>query len=97
MQRLRYIFRKEQTSIINSNTSKTSISFDTLFKHYSLSLVNSVPQDYLSDAKEDRLMDEFLILNKQLHDHKNPNLGKTLVSIRIHIVQRTVRHDFLFL
>ncbi|CAF4427948.1 unnamed protein product, partial [Adineta steineri] len=34
-----------------------------------------ITTDYLVDAKPDKLVDEFLILNKQLQQLKNPNLA----------------------
>lgn len=68
LQRLRYTYRKE-----NRQTSST---FDDILKPSPVFPKKLIPHDYLSDAKPDRLIDEFFILNKQLQEHKNPKLGK---------------------
>ncbi|CAF3677642.1 unnamed protein product [Rotaria socialis] len=70
LQRLRYIFRKEQTTSGNP----VSTTFDAIFKNHPLLPANSVPNDYLIDVGPDKLIDEFLILNKQIQELKNPNL-----------------------
>ena len=72
LQRLRYTFRKEQTTSGNVLTG----TFDSVFKNHPLIPANIIPNDYLIDARPDKLMDEFLTLNKQLQLQKNPNLGK---------------------
>jgi len=73
LQRLRYTFRKEQTT--SGNVPPTT--FDSVYKNHPLLLpANSIPNDYLLDARPDKLIDEFLSLNKQLQQQKNPKLGK---------------------
>jgi hypothetical protein len=72
LQRLRYTFRKEQTTSGNSSTT----TFDSVYKNHPLLPANIIPNDYLSDAGPDKLIDEFLTLNTQLQQQKNPNLGK---------------------
>ncbi|CAF3845600.1 unnamed protein product [Adineta steineri] len=71
LQRLRYIFRKEQATGGNLSTT----SFDSFYKNHPLLPANMITTDYLVDAKPDKLVDEFLILNKQLQQLKNPNLA----------------------
>jgi hypothetical protein len=71
LQRLRYTFRKEVTTSGNVVTT-----FDSVFKNNPLLSANIIPNDYLIDAGPDKLIDEFLTLNKQLQKQKNPNLGK---------------------
>ena len=68
LQRLRYIYQKRQRSI-------PSI-FDSLSGSSPVMLTNLIPNDYLIDAKPDRLVDEFFSLSKQLNNVKNPTLGK---------------------
>ena len=72
LQRLRYIFRKEQGTTGNMLLT----TFDSVYKNHLLLPANLVPNDYLIDAGPDKLVDEFLTLNKQLQQQKNPNLGK---------------------
>jgi hypothetical protein len=72
LQRLRYTFRKEQT--ISGNVPTTT--FDSVYKNHPLIPTNLLPNDYLIDAGPDKLIDEFLTLNKQLQQYKNPTLGK---------------------
>jgi hypothetical protein len=80
LQRLRYTFRKEQTT--GGNVSPTT--FDSIFKNNLLLPANIIPSDYLLDAGPEKLIDEFLTLNKQLQQHKNPNLGKKIfISSRL--------------
>ena len=68
LQRLRYTYRKDQ---------RTSAStFDDIFKNSPYFPVNLNSPDYLTDAKPDKLMDEFFTLNKQLQEQRNPNLCK---------------------
>ncbi len=50
-------------------------TFDSVFKNNPLLSANIIPNDYLIDAGPDKLIDEFLTLNKQLQKQKNPNLG----------------------
>ncbi|CAF0935780.1 unnamed protein product [Rotaria sordida] len=71
LQRLRYIFRKEQTT--SGNLIATT--FDSVYKNHPLLPANIVPNDYLIDAGPDKLIDEFLTLNKQIQQQKNPNLA----------------------
>ena len=75
LQRLRYTYRKDQRT-------STSI-FDDVFKNSSYFPTNLIPRDYLLSAKPDKLIDEFFILNKQLKELKNPNLGKEFFFIHI--------------
>jgi len=70
LQRLRYTLRKDQTT-------STTATIDSVYKNHPLLPMNLVPQDYLIDAKPDKLIDEFLTLHKQLQQLKNPNLGRT--------------------
>ncbi len=80
LQRLRYTFRKEQTT--GGNVSPTT--FDSIFKNNLLLPANIIPSDYLLDAGPEKLIDEFLTLNKQLQQLKNPNLGKKIfISSRL--------------
>jgi hypothetical protein len=72
LQRLRYTFRKEQTTGGNLSTT----TFDSVYKNHPLLPANILPHDYLPDVGPDKLIDEFLTLNKQLQQQKNPNLGK---------------------
>jgi hypothetical protein len=72
LQRLRYIFRKEQITSGNASTT----AFDSVYKNHPLLPANIIPHDYLIDARPDKLIDEFLTLNKQLQQIKNPNLSK---------------------
>ncbi|CAF4611515.1 unnamed protein product [Rotaria sp. Silwood1] len=72
LQRLRYIFRKEQTTSGNLTTTTT---VDSIIKNHPLLPANIVPNDYLLDAGPDKLIDEFLTLNKQIQQQKNPNLA----------------------
>lgn len=72
LQRLRYIFRKEQTTSGNILTT----TFDSIYKNHPLLPTNFIPNDYLVDAGPDKLIDEFLTLHKQIQELKNPNLGK---------------------
>lgn len=67
-QRLRYTYHQEQGTVPST--------FDSVFKNASFLPSNLIPQDYLQDAKPDRLIDEFLMLNKQLQEQKNPDLGR---------------------
>ena len=71
LQRLRYIFRKEQT--ISSNLS--AITFDSVCKNYSLLSEKIIPNGYLIDSSPAELMNEFLTLQKQIQKQKNPSLG----------------------
>ncbi|CAF2363252.1 unnamed protein product [Rotaria sp. Silwood2] len=67
LQRLRYTYRKEH---------RTSFpTFDDIFKNSPFFPKKLIPHDYLSDAKPDKLIDEFFILNKQLQELKNPKLA----------------------
>jgi hypothetical protein len=75
LQRLRYTFRKEQTTGGNIPTT----TFDSVFKNNPLLPANIIPNDYLMDAGPDKLIDEFLTLNKQLQQQKNPNRGKNSI------------------
>ncbi|CAF0964579.1 unnamed protein product [Rotaria sordida] len=62
LQRLRYTYRKEH---------RTSFStFDDIFKNSPFFPKKLIPNDYLLDAKPDKLIDEFFILNKQLQEQK---------------------------
>ena len=69
LQRLRYTYRKEQR--------RSSSTFDEVFKSTPHLPTNILPQDYLNDAKPDKLIEEFFVLNKQLQEQRNPNLGKS--------------------
>ena len=82
LQRLRYIFRKEQTTRSNTSPTNAPTPFHTIFKYQYSSPLNAVPSDYLLKAGPDRLVDEFLTLNKQLQQQKNPNLSKYCYSPR---------------
>ncbi|UJR25456.1 hypothetical protein I4U23_006803 [Adineta vaga] len=67
LQRLRYTYRK---------THRTNSSiFDDIFQNSSVLPMNLIPNDYLSDVKPDKLIDEFLILNKQLQEQRNPQIA----------------------
>jgi hypothetical protein len=68
LQRLRYTYRKEQRT--------SSSTFDEIFKNSPYLPTNIISNDYLHDAKPDKLIDEFFILNKQLREQRNPNLSK---------------------
>lgn len=68
LQRLRYTYEKKQSA--KSSRSETTLKNSTYLP------ANVFPTDYLSDAKPDKLMEEFFILNKQLNDQRNPNFGK---------------------
>lgn len=72
LQRVRYTCRKEQRTV--------SSTFDDVFKTSTYLPMNLITADYLSDAQPDKLIDEFFTLNKQLHDKKNPQLGKKRLS-----------------
>ncbi len=72
LQRLRYTFRKEQTTSGNVPTT----TFDSVYKNHPILPANIIPNDYLADVRPDKLIDEFLSLHKQLQQLKNPNLGK---------------------
>jgi hypothetical protein len=78
LQRLRYTFRKEQTTSGNVSSTTIPTPFDAVFKNHPLLPGNIIPNDYLIDARPDKLIDEFLTLNKQLQQQKNPNLGKII-------------------
>ncbi|CAF3316664.1 unnamed protein product [Rotaria socialis] len=67
LQRLRYTYRKEHRSSFST--------FDDLFKNSPFFPKKFIPNDYLSDAKPDKLIDEFFLLNKQLREQKNPKLA----------------------
>ncbi|UJR23441.1 hypothetical protein I4U23_026446 [Adineta vaga] len=71
LQRLRYMFRKEQ----GINGIMLPTTFDFVYKNHLLLPANLVPTDYLNDAGAEKLIDEFLTLNKQLQQLKNPNLA----------------------
>ncbi|CAF1432632.1 unnamed protein product [Adineta ricciae] len=71
LQRLRYIFRKEQ----GTSGNMLPTTFDSVYRNHLLLPANLVPNDYLIDAGPDKLVDEFLTLNKQLQQQKNPNLA----------------------
>ncbi|CAF0765520.1 unnamed protein product [Adineta ricciae] len=66
LQRLRYTYRKVHKC--------TSSIFDDILKNSPFLPANLIPNDYLLDAKPDKLIDEFLILHKQLQEQKNPQI-----------------------
>ncbi|CAF1308276.1 unnamed protein product [Adineta steineri] len=73
LQRLRYTYRKKHR--ISSTT------FDDILNSFPYFPANIIPNDYLLDAKPDKLIDEFFILNKQLQKYKNPNsTNKTTIK-----------------
>ncbi len=74
LQRLRFTFRKEHTTSGNGPLT----TFDAVYKNHPLLPANIIPHDYLIDAGPDKLIDEFLTLNKQLQQQKNPTLGKSV-------------------
>ncbi len=78
LQRLRYTYRKEQR--------KSSSTFDDIFNNSPYIPTNIIPSDYLLDAKPDKLIDEFFILNKQLQEQKNPNLSKLFFFLLISFI-----------
>ncbi|CAF0808494.1 unnamed protein product [Rotaria sp. Silwood1] len=64
LQRLRYTYRKEHRT--------SSSTFDDIFKNSPFFPKKLIPNDYLLDAKPHKLIDEFLMLNRQLQEQKNP-------------------------
>lgn len=66
LQRLRYIYRKEQRSIPST------------FDGINFASSNFVSNDYLQDSKPDKLIDEFFSLSKKLKTLKNSDQGKML-------------------
>lgn len=74
LQRLRYVLRKDQTTMSNTSTNNLQTSFDTVFKYYPVISSNTLPLDIPMDRQPDGLMEEFLLLNKQLQQLKNPKL-----------------------
>jgi len=76
LQRLRYTYRKGQRT--------SSSTFDDIFINSPFFPTNIIPSDNLLNAKPDKLIDEFFILNKQLQQQRNPNLGNLFLFILIY-------------
>ena len=74
LQRLRYVLRKDQITMSNTSTTNLPTPFDTVFKYHPWIPSNQLSMDNFIESRPDKLMEEFLSLNKQLQQLKNPKL-----------------------